>query len=169
MSHPLLRRLSNQDDRGESLVELLVALGILATAVVALLGAMITGIRVSEMHRRQTEAGAYVKLFAETLEREVAKTPTRYTDCHANPQATYQSFNPVPPGDYEATVVPPVKYWDGDSFEAFGATCPATDPGVQLVTLRVRTTDPDRPAIVETLQITLRKPCRPDGVDPSCA
>ena len=56
---------AKRDDRGDSLIELLVAVSVMATAVVALLGALATAIRVSEFHRHQSEAGAFVKAFAE--------------------------------------------------------------------------------------------------------
>lgn len=158
---PRLSRLSKRDDRGESLIELLVALTVMATAIVALLGALATAIRISELHRHQSEAGAYIKEFAETLERKAAETPTGYLECA--PASYYQSFYPKPPAPYDREVVT-VRYWDGDSFEP---TCAAGDDGVQLLSLRVWSDVPGRPSVVETLDITLRSPCRP-GETPAC-
>jgi Tfp pilus assembly protein PilV len=165
-------RLSKRDDRGESLVELLVALGIMATAVIALLGALATAIRISEVHRYQAEAGAFTREFAERLENTVASSATGYKECLAGQgnQALvgiYEGYWDIPPSRaslYERQVLK-VTYWNTT---AFMDICPATnDIGVQRVTLRVRSKDPDRPTVSETLEVTLRKPCRP-GTTP-CA
>src|SRR5690349_20809660 len=153
-----MKRPSTKDDSGETLIELLVALGIMATAVVALVGAVATSLRKSEPHRRQTESCTHVKAFADTRRGEVAHSPNRYTPCGTvpGPAATYQGLYSVPPGhatQYVAEVVN-VTYWDGVS--AFTNTCPAAgDYGVQLVSLKVRGLDGSRAAVEEKLDITL--------------
>ena len=58
--------------RGESLIELLVALSIMATAVLVLLAGLGTAITMSAVHRKQAAAGTYVRAFAEALESSVA-------------------------------------------------------------------------------------------------
>lgn len=168
------RRLPRRDDRGESLVELLVALAVMSTAVIALLGALAVAIRVSEVHRYQAEAGAFTREFAERLENTVATSDTGYKECVAGQgnQALvghYENLWVVPAsraGLYERKVVK-VTYWN-QSGSAYVDTCPASsDYGVQLVTLRVFSKNSDLPTVSETLEVTLRKPCRPG--DDACA
>ena len=164
--------LSKRDDRGESLVELLVALGIMATAVIALLGALATAIRISEVHRYQAEAGAFTRELAERLESTVATSSTGYKECTAGQGnqvlvGAYEGYWDIPLSRrslYERKVLK-VTYWNAT---AFVDTCPGSnDIGVQRVTLRVQSKDPNRFTVSETLEVTLRKPCRP-GADP-CA
>src|SRR5687767_11539103 len=111
-----MNRPSTHDDRGESMIELLVALGIMATAVIALVGAIATSVRLSDLHRRQTAAGAHVKAFAETLESKVAERPSRYTECGpgVDPETTYETFFSIPAAESAiyAKDVAAVTYWD---------------------------------------------------------
>jgi type II secretory pathway pseudopilin PulG len=159
---------STNDDRGESLIELLVAMAIMATAVVALVGAIATSIRMSDLHRRQTVAGSYVKAFAESLKSKVAERPSRYTECGggADPATIYESFYLIPPAEaanYDREAV--VTYWNNASGR-FESTCPGNDYGVQLVSLRVFGLDNTRATVSEKLDITLRKPCRAANTTP---
>jgi Tfp pilus assembly protein PilV len=142
-------------ERGETLVELMVTMVIMATAVVALVGGIAASIRFSDFHRKQATAGVYVRAFAESLASSVSASPTGYTAC-ATP-STYQSVYTVPnPAGYQATITA-VTYWDGTS--SFVATCPAGgDVGVQRVSLQVASIDG---RATETLSIVIRRPCRP--------
>jgi Tfp pilus assembly protein PilV len=166
-----MRRPSTHDDRGQSLIELLVALGIMATAVIALVGGIATSIRLSDLHRRQTVAGTYVKAFAETLQRKVAESQDAYVPCGpaADPATSYAGYYSVPAAEstiYRAQVVK-VTYWDSDAQE-FKAACPASgDYGVQLVSLQVIGLDNSRATVSETLDVSLRKPCAP--LEPACS
>jgi type II secretory pathway pseudopilin PulG len=151
-------RPSTRDDRGETLVELLVALVILGTAVVALIGAVATGVRMSDIHRKEATAGSYVRSFGEAVNTAVNATPTGYTACATI--TTYTGAYTVPDTAGYVADVTTVTYWNGT---AFVATC-TTDRGVQKLTLRVRsknraTGQPDGRAS-ETLDIVIRKPCR---------
>jgi Tfp pilus assembly protein PilV len=155
-----MRAWRRRDDRGESLVELLVAIVIMSTAVVALLAGLATAIVVSDQHRKQAVAGAQVRTFAEAVERAVNGSPSAYVDCGS--LNTYRSvFHPAFSADpgYEREVVA-VRYWTGSSF----STGCGPDPGVQRVTVQVASDD-DR--AVETIDVIIRKPCR--ASDPSCA
>jgi type II secretory pathway pseudopilin PulG len=154
-------RLSTRDDRGETLVELMVALVIMATAVVALVGAIGTSVRASDIHRKQAKSQAYLRAFAEAVEASVANYPTGYTECTAGstPQATYQSAFTLPAADqaaYQRTVVD-VSIWNRTT--STYTTCPAAgDAGVQRLTLQVSSVDG---RASENLVIVVRKPCRP--------
>jgi Tfp pilus assembly protein PilV len=144
------------NDRGETLLELLITVVIMAVAVVALVGGIATSIRMSDIHRKQAAAGAYVRAYAEAIENAVARTPTAYVAC-AGP-STYGSIYVT--GNATYTAQPPVvTYWNGSSFSA---SC-ASDTGVQKVSLRVTAGN----TVAETLDVVIRKPCR--STDPQCA
>jgi type II secretory pathway pseudopilin PulG len=144
------------NDRGESLIELLFAIAIMSTAVVALLAGLATAIVVSDMHRKQASAGAQVRTFAEAVEKAVHNSPSAYVDC-ATP-TVYESEFTAEPG-YAGSVVE-VRYWTGS---AFSGSC-GTDQGVQRVTVRVASADN---RAVETIVLIIRKPCR--AGDPACS
>jgi type II secretory pathway pseudopilin PulG len=157
-----------QRDRGETLVELLVTLSIMGIAVVALVGGVAASIRMSDIHRRQATAGAFVREYAEALETSVAAHPSGY-DLVCTGSTTYQSPAIFTPSDanYNAAVNG-VLYWNGTTFVS--ACTPGSDPGVQRVSLQVSSTDG---RAVEKLDVVLRRPCRPaiDGfsADPPCS
>jgi type II secretory pathway pseudopilin PulG len=135
-------------ERGETLIELLITVMILGTAVVALVGGLVLAVRVSAMHREQATAGATVRAFAEALQTHVAATPSGYVDCAD--ETTYDGIYTGAPAGYLPDVTA-VSYWDGT---AFVSTC-TTDTGVQRVSLTV-----DGGSASETLDVVLRKPCR---------
>jgi type II secretory pathway pseudopilin PulG len=153
------------DDRGETLVEVLVSLMILSVAVVALIGGLVTAVVMSDIHRKQAKAGAFVRDFAEKVENAVAATPTAYTDCATT--ATYKAFYSTT-GDsaFLTPDVTEVMYWD-ESTDSFVSTC-SPDSGVQRLSLRIASAD-GRAA--ETLDLIIRKPCRSQTdypADPTC-
>jgi Tfp pilus assembly protein PilV len=150
MARPSTLDERSRGDRGETLIELMVAVMIMSTAVIAIVGALALSIRVSDIHRKQATAGAAVRAFAEALETKVAETPTGYHDATCATPANYAGMYAAPAG-YTAEVMA-VKFWSGS---AFVATCP--DIGVQLVSLRVASNDG---RASETLDVVLRKPCR---------
>jgi Tfp pilus assembly protein PilV len=144
------RQAGQAGERGETLIELLVTVVILGTAVVALVGALAVAVRVSDIHRKQATAGASVRAFAEALETRVAAAPTGYVNCATT--VSYAGAYPSVPAGYVATITA-VSYWDGS---AFVAIC-ATDTGVQRVSLTVGSIDG---RASEQLDVVLRKPCR---------
>jgi type II secretory pathway pseudopilin PulG len=150
-------RLRPRAEDGDTLIEVLVAVMMLGVAVVVLLGGLGTGIRITDVHRKQAAASAYLHTFAETLESAVAASPTAYRDC-----ADWSVYDPlfrITDTTYESRVAS-VSYWDGS---AFTVACPGADTGVQRLLLRVRSSDD---AAVEELNLIIRKPCR--SVDATC-
>jgi Tfp pilus assembly protein PilV len=141
------------DDRGETLIEILVALVILSVTVSGLVVAIAATVRMSDVHRKQATAGADVRDFAEAVENSVSGSPTGYIAC-AGPTA-YQALYTVPDAThYEATQIG-IGYWNGT---AFVSTCPvAGDQGVQRVSLQVRSKDN---RAIEKLDVIVRNPCR---------
>jgi len=141
------------DDDGESLVELLVALAIMATAVAVLLAGLATAILMSDVHRKQATAGAHVRAFAEKIAGVVAAYPSGYETCADKDDPDgYQAQAPSAAGFSFA--VTKVEYWDGSAFTTSTSAC---DRGVQRVTVRVASAD-GRAA--ESLTVVLRRPCR---------
>jgi Tfp pilus assembly protein PilV len=133
-------------DAGETLTELLVTVVILGIATAGLSGALLTVGKVSQMHRQQVLAQAAVRAWAEQV------SVATYTACAT--AAAIPAPSPALPTGFTATV-PAVRYWDG---AAFAATC-TDDSGVQRVTLRITAPNGLSPAVVETLVVTVRKPC----------
>jgi Tfp pilus assembly protein PilV len=133
-------------DVGETLTELLVTVVILGIATAGLTGALLTVGKVSQMHRQQVLAQAAVRAWAE----QVSVAP--YTGCAT--AAAFPAPSPALPTGFTAAVTS-VRYWDGTSF---AATC-ADDTGIQRVALRVTAPNGLSPAITESLQVTVRKPC----------
>jgi type II secretory pathway pseudopilin PulG len=141
------------NDRGETLLELLITVMIVGVAVVALVGGIATSIRMSDIHRKQAAAGAYVRAFAEAIETYVTASPTKYTACAGT--GTYAPAYTALDGDPTYTAkITAVKYWNGSS--AFVSTVPCADTGVQQVSLLVTADN----TVAETLDVIIRKPCR---------
>jgi prepilin-type N-terminal cleavage/methylation domain-containing protein len=93
------RRLS--DDRGASLVEVLVAVIVLGTAAAAAVGGLFTAIRVSDVHRDQSEAATVARHYTELI----AGTP--HLDC-GTAAAAYADFaDDVAPADPGKVYIPP--------------------------------------------------------------
>jgi Tfp pilus assembly protein PilV len=132
-----------RDDRGESLLELVIAVALLGVALVGIVGGLAISIQMSDTHRKQSTASAYARDYAEAIENAT------YTECAS--ASTYASAGPVWPG-YTKSVVG-VKYWNGSTWLG---TCSSS--GLQQVTVRVASAD-GRAA--ETLTLVLRKPCGP--------
>jgi Tfp pilus assembly protein PilV len=146
-----VRRTGSVRDRGESLVELLVAMLIMGTAVVAVVGGLGTAIMMSDVHRKQAAVAAHLNAFAAIVEGAVAASPTQYVDCATD--TSYPSYTPGTPYNADITEV---RYWDGAGFTT---SCAAgSDTGVQRVTLRVWSNDG---RVDRSTDIVIRKPCRP--------
>jgi type II secretory pathway pseudopilin PulG len=159
-----MRPRPRRDDRGETLIELLVAIMIMSTAVVAVVGATATAIHLSDVHRKQARAGAYLRTAAETIETAVARSPTTgYVSCAV--PANYAALLPsIPP--YQASVTAVARWTAAGTFVSTSPTCsPDTDDiGVQRVSLRVQLGT----EVTEKLDIVIRRPCRPGETDASC-
>lgn len=145
-----IRRTPQRDDRGETLVELVVAIAILGIAAVAILGGLMVSIQSSVMHRNDASGGAYVRSFAEAIQTEVDNHG--YQTC-ANAQAGYAG---VPVRDLPSgytTSVTAVHSWNGS---AWG---PCTADGIQRLDLKVSTTGDALHRADEKLTVILRRPC----------
>jgi Tfp pilus assembly protein PilV len=126
------------DERGETMIELLLAVVIMGLVVVALVGALVTSVLVSDRHRKQATAASYARDYAEAVE------AAPYANCTPAP---YTSVGPTWSG-YTKSIVA-VRYWSGT---AWSATCAGN--ALQQVTVQVASTD-GRAAE----KVVLVKPC----------
>lgn len=131
----------NRTDAGETLIELIIAMAIMGIAVVAIVGGLATSIMMSDIHRKQTTAGAYVRSYAEAVSGHYDASPSPSSYLPAAVGLT------VPSG-FTATVTQ-VRCWTGTEF----GTCSASS-SVQQVTLKVASTDS---RASESLVVVVRK------------
>lgn len=142
-------RIRTVDDSGESLIELVATIAILGVCVVALGTGMALSVKISSIHRDQARAQAYLHNFAEAIQNQ-------YTTCSGGAPPNYVSLASLtaPPGF--ATPTAAVKFWDASASPASFTTaaCPVTDPGLQRVTLGLRSADG---FVSESLVVVVRK------------
>jgi type II secretory pathway pseudopilin PulG len=145
-----------EGEQGETLLELIIAVAIMGIAVVAIVGGLGTSILMSDIHRKQASAGAYVRDYAEAIDNAVAAGG--YVACNA---ASYAG-TAIPGFDatkYQKSIVAgSARYWNGTGWQA---ACPAIDTGLQQLTLQVKSIDSIGSRATETLVIVVRKPCGP--------
>jgi type II secretory pathway pseudopilin PulG len=157
-----VRLAESAHDRGETLIELLVAVVIMGTAVVAIVGGLGTAILMSDIHRKQSIIAEDLNAFAAAIQGAVATSPG-YIDCATGSGGArpYPSYTPGP--GYQADI-PQVRYWNATT-STFTTTCAlGSDLGAQLLTLHVWSDDG---RVDRSMDIVVRKPCRP--ADASCA
>jgi type II secretory pathway pseudopilin PulG len=151
------RRHRRGNDRGETLVELLVTIVVLGLTIPALMGAVLISVSASSQDRRQVQAQALLNSWAETIERENS-TDALYTNC---PALTYYETAPFAPASIPAGFTPSVvaiTYWDTPS-GTFVVACASPDSGVRKVQLKVTVVAGLYPAFDVTESIVVRKPC----------
>jgi type II secretory pathway pseudopilin PulG len=155
-------------DRGETLVELLVAVTILSMTVLAAIGGLTTSIMASDKHQKLAMANLQVRAFAEAIQGFVVDN-SGYVECTT--AGHYQIY--TPPSGFTA-VVTGIAYWNpaapftpaplptaGPSpapatAGSFGGTC--QNGGVQRLSLTVTVNGSN---VSEQMDIYVRQPCRP--------
>jgi len=147
---PAARRPTN--DQGDTLIELIIAVVIMGIAVAAIIGGLGTSIFMSDVHRKQATAGAYVRNYAEAIETAVAGggyVPCATTSSYATPAG----FSV--PSNYSSSVVAgSMRYWNGSAWQTTCAV--STDTGLEQMTLRVASSDS---RASEQLVLVVRKRC----------
>lgn len=132
------------DERGETLIELLVAVVIMGIGVVAIVGGLAVSIHVSDVHRKQATAGTAARGYAEAIEGWVAAG--NFPACGDD-------------GAYAAVSVPgfPSGYT-----KSVASACPSGG-GLRRLTVTVSSSDS---RAVEHVVVVVRRPCGPG--DPPC-
>jgi hypothetical protein len=149
-------RRSAPNDEGETLLELMIAMAIMGIAVVAIVGGIATSILMSDIHRKQATAGAYVRNYAETVVAYVAAgTPASNANFLAGSSPDYSPSTvgfTAPAGGFVASVSS-VWCWD-DASNKFISSCAAAS-AVQQVALKIASSDS---RASETRLVIVRKP-----------
>jgi type II secretory pathway pseudopilin PulG len=137
-----LRRIKGE--QGESLIELILAIGILGICVLAIGSSIALSVKTSAIHRSQATADAFLHNYAETLQ-------SSYAACIAGTPPNYVSGLAVPSGFNSPSAA--VSFWNPAS-ATFSAGCPATDAGLQQVKLTLASSNG---FVSESLVVVLRK------------
>jgi Tfp pilus assembly protein PilV len=135
------------NDRGETLLEVLIAVVIIGVAIVAIIGGLVTSVLMSDIHRKQATAGSTVRDYAETIEKYVAGN---YVACQSAANYTSAVGFTNPTG--YARSVTSVSYWNGSGW----ASACGTDVGLQQLTVQVASSDG---RASEQLVIVVRRRC----------
>jgi type II secretory pathway pseudopilin PulG len=140
-------------ERGETLIETMITVVLLAMLAVGVIASLGTNILVSDNDARLAGSEAVLRSYAQAWQR------APYLPCtsSANPYGTAAPDGFTAPTRYTATLVSPVKVWNSGSGASSPATftaCPATDTGLQTLDLKVSS---DR-GTEQTLTIQKRKP-----------
>lgn len=139
------------DERGETLLEMLIAVAIMGIVAVALMAGLTTSVLMSDIHRKQATAGTAVRDYAEALQNYVADG--HYVDDCGSPAAYALGSFAVPTGFQHSVVAGSIQYWNGTAWQS---TC-TTDKGLQKLTVQVASDDL---RATEQVVVVLRKPCR---------
>jgi len=143
-------RVALSDERGETLLELVIAILILGVCVVGIGSGIALSVKVSGIHRDQSTAGAFLHNYAEALQGTSA-----YAACTSSSTPNYVSNLALAPPSGFQTPTATVNYWNS-STSAFGTSinCPAAgDPGLQKVTLTLTSSDG---FVTESLVVVIR-------------
>ena len=137
-------------ERGDTLIEVLVAVVVIALAVTAIVGALVAGIGASGEHRNLAVDDTLLKSQADALKQRIELgTNPQFHACAA--PSDYQGLISQHAG-YTVTVQ--VQYWSGT---AFGTSCPSDprDQQLQLVQITAATSDG---AATQALSFVVRDP-----------
>jgi type II secretory pathway pseudopilin PulG len=122
-------------ESGETLIEILMTIAIVGIAFVAIMGAIFTALRVTDYHRKDTNATVLLRNFAETM--KARNGDQEYKPCTAAGGTVSYT---IPAGDAGYTLsIPQIRYLANTTSvtPVWQNTCPATDQGAQELTLRV--------------------------------
>jgi Tfp pilus assembly protein PilV len=141
------------DEAGVSLIEAVIALFVLATAVLALIGGLGTSIVATDSQRKDVTADAVVRSWADKLQ------AAGWQSCATPATGGYSaaSLGVTVPPKFAAPEIVSIDYWNGDSPATYGPGCSAdtvTDTA-QRVTLAIHSSDLRGSARV---QVVKRKP-----------
>lgn len=138
-----------QDDRGETLIELLITIAIMGTGVAAVIGAVLAAVDASSLHRNQVLAISKLRTAAELVSRAGAVS---YADCAGTGHIA--AVSGLPTSGSDVAYVSAVAYWDGTRFQS---GC-GTDAGLQRVTVTVDVPSQLMPSFTRSLDVVVRRP-----------
>jgi len=146
-------RVALSDERGETLLELVIAILILGVLVVAIGSGVVVSVKVSGIHRDQSTAGAFLHNYAESIQSSYQTCGSAATPTYGSVVSAYASGLATPTG-FNAPVAS-VKFWQSTpgTFVTNGGACPAADPGLQQVTFTLNSKDG---LVTESLNVVVR-------------
>jgi type II secretory pathway pseudopilin PulG len=147
-----MSRMRRRGQRGETLIELLLTVGILGTAFVGVLAGIGTTLTASDSQRQAATAETVLRSYAERMKDPV---DVPYVDCATTATYTTPVGFTLPSAQWSASVTT-VLLWQGNTPPTFLASCPVPDKGVQQLTLRV-TSPAGAHQAVETVVIAKRE------------
>ncbi len=141
-------------ESGETLIELLLAVGILSMVAIGIYAGLATTVRTSATRKPTTESEATLRAAAERLQ----DPGTPYVEC-AGPSSYLGDLPPVADGYSVSTSVPswqpPTGGPSNDTLRpTFVASCPPSDPGLQQITVVVT----DKTGATRQVDIVKRRP-----------
>lgn len=144
-----MSRLRAADERGETLLEIVISLAVLSVALVAVFSSIALGIRYSNVHRYQVNVSTVLRDFAEAIEADVSSSGYQST-CSPSYGNSY-----VPPSALGVSTpqIISTSFWTGAAFQASCAT--SGDQGVQQLVLQASSSNN---LASEQLVIVVRKP-----------
>jgi type II secretory pathway pseudopilin PulG len=163
---------ARRSESGETLVELMITIAIMGVSIVAILGAIWTSIRISDYHRKTTDADVVLRNYAEVIKSNSAAVPVgaasydaSYRPCEVlGTSGTYPTYTPPAPNASYVATVESIQYLNGydsttnaPTWRAQSSGCPAGgDQGLQQLTLKVTGPTSD-PAVHGTETVTILK------------
>src|SRR4051812_50183943 len=103
------RRLPVDGERGDTLLELIIAIAILGVCVVAIGAGITLSVKTSSIHKDQATAQAFLHNYAETIQ-------SSYTACTGGSAPNYVSIGPLARPDASwSNPTATVKFWDATS------------------------------------------------------
>lgn len=151
------RRAAGSGEAGELLVETLITVAIVGIAFVAVMGAVMTSLRLADQAEKMSKANTVVRAFAEDM-----KTPTgtfQYVPCTTTGgTVTYPAWTPPTKYQHYQASIEKIRYLSGyvAGKPVWSDTCPATDLGAQEITLAV-TGPMNQPDRQSTERVTITK------------
>ena len=137
-----------REQRGDTLVEILMTIVIIGIAFTGILAGLATSSRMSGIHKQQANADVVLTSAAESVKKQT------YVAC---PLVALTSYSPTSgvtlPSGWSASnvTITSITKWNGTSFQA---SCPAVDQDLQIVTIQVVT--PTNPSTTETIEVVKR-------------
>jgi len=139
-----------RSEAGFSLAEIVITIAIVGITFTALLGGMLTAIKVSTQHQRNATADTLARSAAEWVK---DPTQTPYVNCAGS--TTYGLTGVTVPSGYTVAMV--VRYWNGATptgvtyQPVFQGSC-TTDAGVQQITITATAPDGSTTERVQVLK-----------------
>lgn len=156
-------RIARRDDHGETLIEILVSMTILGLAGVAVLAGLQLAITASDIQRKETTGGAYVRNYAEALQKYIASANANYVSCATTSNYSAATVSFTPPTGFSSSVTKVQSVSPSGALGSFTSPCGTSDTGVQAVTLTVSSADN---RAHEKLMVLIRKACIATGATP---